>query len=441
MKTFFTLIFSLLFLNAFSQCLIDSSNSTFQAHHTGGVALGIGEYFEGNFTIYIPYGQVNDPALFPAPDGFIYEASIWAIQGLPTGIQFEAYLDNGTLIDTSGMADTNAIRFPVPIDPGYLRFCIRLFGIPTETTASDNFVEILFSLGANGYPFPLLPYQIDFVVFEDIYTPEICIVNTDMSSGFNQIIWNKLQSNVTDSFRIYSSLPSSPQQIDLIGQVAYVELSVFVDTVNTSQDTEINYFLSMVNNSGLESSLSQRHTNIHLNIDTVGGEIALSWNEYYPYLTPTDDYVVYSGTSPDNLSIQQNVPNWLTGWTLPLTWNLTYYAIGTTFGATCAPSRSNDEQVFSNVVSNELLLSVDNLNLQILQIYPNPATTQLTIESQSAVGNKQLAEIYDLTGKLLLQFTVSSQKTTLDISALSSGIYFLTLSDGEQQVNRKVIKQ
>ncbi len=72
------------------------------------------------------------------------------------------------------------------------------------------------------------------------------------------------------------------------------------------------------------------------------------------------------------------------------------------------------------------------------RIYPNPANNTLTIETLIATGIYQLQ---DLTGKVLLSGSVTATKFTLDISALSKGIYLLSLIDGKRQVNRKVVKE
>lgn len=83
----------------------------------------------------------------------------------------------------------------------------------------------------------------------------------------------------------------------------------------------------------------------------------------------------------------------------------------------------------------------ENNTFNNFSFYPNPATNLLTIESKSIVSNKELATIYDLTGKLLMQFSLTGEKTTIDISSLTPGIYFLSLYDGEQTLQRKFIKQ
>ena len=71
-------------------------------------------------------------------------------------------------------------------------------------------------------------------------------------------------------------------------------------------------------------------------------------------------------------------------------------------------------------------------------MFPNPTNGTFSIETEITKGNYQ---IYDITGKILLQGTVPAPKFTLDISTLSSGVYFISVSDGERQVNGKVVKE
>ncbi|MCG3164797.1 MAG: hypothetical protein POELPBGB_00556 [Bacteroidia bacterium] len=73
-----------------------------------------------------------------------------------------------------------------------------------------------------------------------------------------------------------------------------------------------------------------------------------------------------------------------------------------------------------------------------ISLYPNPAHDIFTIETEMSQGTYQL---FDITGKTLLQGTASSPKFTLDISTLSSGVYFISVTDGERQVNGKVVKE
>ncbi len=73
-----------------------------------------------------------------------------------------------------------------------------------------------------------------------------------------------------------------------------------------------------------------------------------------------------------------------------------------------------------------------------LHIYPNPNTGIITLETAIAKGTYQL---YDITGKTLLQGSVTSTKFTLDISTLSSGVYFISVSDADKQLYGKVVRE
>ncbi len=80
----------------------------------------------------------------------------------------------------------------------------------------------------------------------------------------------------------------------------------------------------------------------------------------------------------------------------------------------------------------------ENTHKLNMEVYPNPTTGSITIETEKAKGNYELR---DVTGKLLLTGNVAATKFNLDISTFSKGIYFFTLSDGVQQTHRKIIKE
>jgi hypothetical protein len=71
-----------------------------------------------------------------------------------------------------------------------------------------------------------------------------------------------------------------------------------------------------------------------------------------------------------------------------------------------------------------------------ITLYPNPATTTLTIVG---ISNITKAEIYDISGKLLLSKQLNTNQ--LDISTLAKGLYFIKLSTAEGSVVRKFVKE
>ncbi len=73
-------------------------------------------------------------------------------------------------------------------------------------------------------------------------------------------------------------------------------------------------------------------------------------------------------------------------------------------------------------------------------LYPNPAFTQLTIETLQTQTQSQLS-IMNLNGQQLITRQLTESKTQIDISNLPSGVYFVRLT-GERMVEiGKIIKQ
>jgi hypothetical protein len=94
------------------------------------------------------------------------------------------------------------------------------------------------------------------------------------------------------------------------------------------------------------------------------------------------------------------------------------------------------EVVFKNKVG---IATITNDELQIT-VYPNPTTGQLTINNEQLTINN--VEIFDFYGKNILSQTINrTPQTTVDISHLPSGIYFLQIHTEKGTVNKKVVKQ
>ena len=84
-------------------------------------------------------------------------------------------------------------------------------------------------------------------------------------------------------------------------------------------------------------------------------------------------------------------------------------------------------------------LSVPNINSESsIKIYPNPSKDKLNLAFAQA-GQHQIT-LTDVNGNMLLTHTTTTQNTTLDISSLASGIYFVTVTsaDGISEVQRCV---
>ncbi|HLP12350.1 MAG TPA: T9SS type A sorting domain-containing protein [Flavobacteriales bacterium] len=74
-------------------------------------------------------------------------------------------------------------------------------------------------------------------------------------------------------------------------------------------------------------------------------------------------------------------------------------------------------------------------------IYPNPVSNLLVVTLEKPVANACL-KLVDATGKIVLQKqNMNGSHLTLDLSDQVPGIYFLELSNGDQRLCKKLIKQ
>jgi hypothetical protein len=71
-------------------------------------------------------------------------------------------------------------------------------------------------------------------------------------------------------------------------------------------------------------------------------------------------------------------------------------------------------------------------------VYPNPASTLLTIELNSS--SAKTIQVMDLSGRIVLSASSSSEKTDLDVSGLANGIYYVKLSSDNRSEVFKIVK-
>ena len=83
------------------------------------------------------------------------------------------------------------------------------------------------------------------------------------------------------------------------------------------------------------------------------------------------------------------------------------------------------------------VLSVDEVLSQQFSIYPNPAQNVITINNRST-NQITNATLYDILGK---DTGMRLSGDNMDISALATGIYYLSLTTPQGSVTEKIIKE
>lgn len=75
------------------------------------------------------------------------------------------------------------------------------------------------------------------------------------------------------------------------------------------------------------------------------------------------------------------------------------------------------------------------------KVYPNPATNTVTISGTIEKSGSTILSVYSVQGQLLLQRKISQDKTQIDISSFSPGLYLFKLGKGKNSSVRQVIKE
>lgn len=86
--------------------------------------------------------------------------------------------------------------------------------------------------------------------------------------------------------------------------------------------------------------------------------------------------------------------------------------------------------------NNNATLGLNALDLtNVIQLIPNPTSADLTVEYPQNINIENI-EVYSNLGQLVLEI----QQPTLNVSSLSNGVYFLTLTTSEGTFHKKFIK-
>lgn len=101
-------------------------------------------------------------------------------------------------------------------------------------------------------------------------------------------------------------------------------------------------------------------------------------------------------------------------------------------------------QKFSIIVTGiDLTLGVEQDAFAKFDLWPNPAGDRLNISLSGEEGDDVFVSVFDMQGKRLVNNQISGLNTTtsLDVSSLSAGIYFVKVLRGEKEAVRKFVKK
>ena len=127
------------------------------------------------------------------------------------------------------------------------------------------------------------------------------------------------------------------------------------------------------------------------------------------------------------------------------TWTIQSGGTNENLWSVCFPDANNGYAVGNNgtiLKTNNGGTGLSDLSSKLgtLNVYPNPSSNFVTIETSSVLTPSRLS-ILNLSGQELLQKEITETKTTIDISTIRSGVYVVRLTSKKTVEIGKIIKQ
>jgi len=97
-----------------------------------------------------------------------------------------------------------------------------------------------------------------------------------------------------------------------------------------------------------------------------------------------------------------------------------------------------DHPEWVNAIWNPGAMNVSDVNTKSVQVYPNPVTNTLNIQSEENISK---AELFDLNGRMIQSVKNNSNTIQLNTSHLNSGVYLLKTTVNGKTLTQKIVKK
>ncbi len=134
-------------------------------------------------------------------------------------------------------------------------------------------------------------------------TTGLCIVTIDTLTGKNMLVWERAKGNKSSSYLLYRE-SNVTNKYNMIGEVMFDSLSVFVDENSDPEKKQYLYKMTVIDSCGNETELSSSHKTLFLQFVSSEGGVNLNWKRYEIDGKPVnfDSYVIYRGSDSAKLT-------------------------------------------------------------------------------------------------------------------------------------------
>jgi len=84
--------------------------------------------------------------------------------------------------------------------------------------------------------------------------------------------------------------------------------------------------------------------------------------------------------------------------------------------------------------------TTSDIDVQLISVYPNPAKDIITVSAtdQNVIGSN--IEMYNQVGQKIISQRISQLQFQINVGALNTGVYFVTINDGISKHVTKLVK-
>ena len=94
-----------------------------------------------------------------------------------------------------------------------------------------------------------------------------------------------------------------------------------------------------------------------------------------------------------------------------------------------------------NIALNSTLSNEENTLANLVQMYPNPTSTIVSIQIDSSINDTIDIQIMNSLGQIIdeINQAVDANTTIIDVNNYQSGLYFVNIAAGNLQTTKKLI--
>jgi len=175
-----------------------------------------------------------------------------------------------------------------------------------------------------------------------------------------------------------------------------------------------------------------------------GGRFLIGWTDYRkPDGDPDFMAQKYINGEPEWDNVMINTPDWIP-YMHQKTFVRSLASNNNLVGYAFIDNRRHKHWDIYGKLTDWGLVGVEEQNISSdLVIFPNPATTLVSIQSPISSSQSAVIEIYDLNGRKLLEkhFPKEAETAEINVSSLKSGVYFCRIIAENKSVTKKIIIQ